>query len=668
MASVAFLPLDIIGADTGSSDSDAAKVMGLSLDQLLDVNVDKVYGASKYEQKVSQAPSSVSLVTRDEIQKQGYRTLADALRSVNGVYVSDDRNYSYVGIRGFNRPGDYNSRILLLVDGHRINDNIYSQALVGSEAFLDVDMIERVEVVRGPSSSIYGNNAFFGVLNVITRRGRDIDGAEVSGAVGSHETYKGSMVYGKQFESGLELMLSGVAYGSAGERTVFFPEFDSPAENNGVAVDSDKDRAYHFYGSASHSGFTLTGGWSWRDKTIPTASYQTEFNDGGEKTSDSRYYADLRYEHEVADSVKVEGRVAYDNSWYEGDYPYGVGLARYINKDKARGEWISADWQLNWQAAGQHKLVVGGDYRENLTIRQENYDEDPFAVYLDDDRSGREMGLFAQAEIGLMTNLVLNIGGRYDHYSTFGDTVNPRVGLIYTPFDATALKALFGSAYRAPNAYELYYNYPGQAKANPDLKPEEITTYELVWEQGLPSNLRFSVAGYHYEIENLASQNIDPGDGLLVFENSAKANARGIELSLEGRYEHGLVARLSCAFQRTEDELTGDNLSNSPRTMAKLNVIAPVWEEKIFVGLDVQYHSAVDTVSSARSEDSVLINTTLTGRPFGKDFEISLSLRNVLDTTEGLSASTEHINSVGSQLHTIPNPGRSGWIKITYHF
>ena len=74
--------------------------MDLSLDQLLDVNVDKVYGASKYEQNVSQAPSSVSLVTRDEIQKQGYRTLADVLRGVNGVYVSDDRNYSYIGMRG----------------------------------------------------------------------------------------------------------------------------------------------------------------------------------------------------------------------------------------------------------------------------------------------------------------------------------------------------------------------------------------------------------------------------------------------------------------------------------------------------------------------------------------------------------------------------------------
>jgi outer membrane receptor for ferrienterochelin and colicins len=667
-ASTVLQPLHARESGQPVSPTNVNNVMDLSLDQLLDVNVDKVYGASKYEQKVSQAPSSVSLVMRDEIQKQGYRTLADVLRGVNGVYVSDDRNYSYIGMRGFNRPGDYNSRVLMVVDGHRINDNVYGQALVGTEAFLDVNTIERVEVVRGPSSSIYGNNAFFGVVNVITRRGRDLNGAEISGEVGGHESFKGSLAYGKLFDNGVEVMLSGSAYSSQGERSIYFPEFDSPAENNGVAWKSDEDSAYNVFGSVNYSEFTLSGGWSWRDKTIPTASFETEFNDGGEKTMDSRSYLDLKYDHEVTDTVRFVGRVAYDYSWYEGDYPYGVGLGRVLNKDKSLGEWASADWQVNWRLADRHTLIVGGDYRENLTTRQENFDAAPFAEYLNDDRSGREMGLFAQAELSLMTNLVLNVGGRYDHYSTFGDTVNPRVGLIFTPFAATAIKALYGSAYRAPNAYELYYSYPAQSKANPNLKPEEIKTYELVWEQGLPANLRFSVAGYFYEIENLTSQNVDPGDGLLVFENSEKVNARGVELSLEGRYESGLVARLSCAFQRTEDELTQTELSNSPRQMAKLNVIAPLVADKLFAGIDLQYYSAVDTVSLTRSDDIFNVNATLTSRPIGKNLEISASVHNLFDSTDGFSASSEHVNSIGSQLDTLPRQGRTFILKLTYRF
>lgn len=278
------------------------------------------------------------------------------------------------------------------------------------------------------------------------------------------------------------------------------------------------------------------------------------------------------------------------------------------------------------------------------------------------------MGLFAQAELSLMTNLVLNVGGRYDHYSTFGDTVNPRVGLIYTPFAATAFKLLYGSAYRAPNAYELYYSYTNQAVANPDLKPEKIKTYELIWEQGLPANLRFSVAGYYYEINNLTKQEEVSVGGPLMYQNVEKANARGVEFSLEGRYESGLMVRLSCAVQRTEDKLTGTELSNSPREMAKLNVIAPLWEDKLFAGIDLQYYSAVDTVSLTKGDDIFNVNATLTSRPIGKNLEISASIHNLFDSTDGFSASSEHINSLGSQLDTLPREGRSFRLKLTYRF
>jgi iron complex outermembrane receptor protein len=144
---------------------------GYGEEAMLFQEIPSVYGASKYEQKVTEAPSSVSIITSSEIKKYGYRTLADILRSVRSFYITYDRNYSYVGVRGFGRPGDYNSRILLLIDGHRTNDNIYNQAFVGAEAIIDVDLIERVEVIRGPGSSLYGSNAFFAVINVITRRG-----------------------------------------------------------------------------------------------------------------------------------------------------------------------------------------------------------------------------------------------------------------------------------------------------------------------------------------------------------------------------------------------------------------------------------------------------------------------------------------------------------------
>ena len=139
----------------------------LSLEQLLDV---KVYSASKFNQKASDAPASVSIITAEEIRGFGHRTLIDILRSVRGIYAFNDGAYDFVGMRGFGRPGDYNSRTLLLIDGYRTNEPVYDSALVGPEALLDVDLIDRVEVTRGPGSVLYGSSAFFGVINVITKR------------------------------------------------------------------------------------------------------------------------------------------------------------------------------------------------------------------------------------------------------------------------------------------------------------------------------------------------------------------------------------------------------------------------------------------------------------------------------------------------------------------
>ena len=122
----------------------------LSLEDLMKLDAGQVFGASERLQPVMEAPASVTFITAEEIARFGYRTLADILRSVRGMYVTNDRNFSYIGTRGFSKPGDYNSRILLLINGHRVNDNVFGQAEIGAEFGLDPAMFERVEVIRGP--------------------------------------------------------------------------------------------------------------------------------------------------------------------------------------------------------------------------------------------------------------------------------------------------------------------------------------------------------------------------------------------------------------------------------------------------------------------------------------------------------------------------------------
>jgi outer membrane receptor for ferrienterochelin and colicins len=192
---VVLLMLAVFTARSADGQSPVAALKSLSLEELSAVKVDTVYGASKHEQSVSDAPASVTIITAEEIKLYGWRTLGEALRSVSGFYVTYDRGYAYLGVRGVNRPGDFGGRTLITVDGHRSNDPIFGGSAMDTDFILDLDLIERIEVIRGPGSSLYGNNAFFGIVNIITRRGRDVQGGEVSGSAGSFDTYTGRVTY-----------------------------------------------------------------------------------------------------------------------------------------------------------------------------------------------------------------------------------------------------------------------------------------------------------------------------------------------------------------------------------------------------------------------------------------------------------------------------------------
>jgi len=140
-------------AESQSAQTKPPEPTEISLEELMKMEIPVVAAASKYQQKVTEAPSSITIITAEEVKKYGHRTLAEVLRSAPGFYVSYDRNYSFLGTRGFNL-GDYNNRVLLLVNGHRVNNSLSDGAFIGTEFILDVDLIDRVEIIRGPGSSL----------------------------------------------------------------------------------------------------------------------------------------------------------------------------------------------------------------------------------------------------------------------------------------------------------------------------------------------------------------------------------------------------------------------------------------------------------------------------------------------------------------------------------
>jgi iron complex outermembrane receptor protein len=650
---------------TRAQTRDSRSLTDMSIEELMALNVESVYGASGFKQKVTDAPASVTIITSEEIQRHGYRTLADILRNVPEFYVTYDRNYSYLGVRGFGLPGQYNNSIALLIDGHRLNDNVYDGALIGTEFPLDIDLIDRVEVIRGPNSSLYVASAFLGVINVITKHGRDLPQVAVSGEVASYQTYKGHVTYGNKFRNGLELLLSGSFYESHGQAQLFFPEFDNPATNHGLAMNADGDQLHQFFANASWGGFNLHGTFGSRDKTIPIAPFGTIFNVTGTRTVDARGYIDLMYEHRLAHGWSLTSRSYYDlannDGTYEYDYSTMGGASRVVNKNFAHGKWWGEDVSVSKQAFGNQRLSAGAEFRENFQQDQGNYDIEPFIQYFTDSRASNVASLYVQDEIRLRRGLILNVGLRYDHYSTFGGTTNPRAALIYNPWENTTFKLLYGKSFRAPNMFELYYDPPGN-EANPSLRPETAKTVELVWEQYLPRRLLLAVSGFDYPIRHLISQQVDPANGAAFFTNAGSLDLRGLDFAVSRSVPGGLQGRFSYSFQNLTNTSTRVATTNAPQHLVQASLSLPVIQRKIFASMDLRYVSKRVTLAGSDSGAYMVPNFTLFSRSTSSNWELSASLYNAFDQ--------RYSDPVGNGLaqNVIVQDGRAFRVKAGYRF
>ncbi|HZW80061.1 MAG TPA: TonB-dependent receptor [Candidatus Deferrimicrobiaceae bacterium] len=621
----------------------------------------QVYSASKHLQDTRDAPSSVTIITSDQIQKYGYRTLADILQSVRGFYVTYDRDYSFVGVRGFGRLGDWNSRVLVLIDGHRTNDNILGQNMIGSEFLVDVDMIERVEIIRGPSSSLYGADAFFAVINVITRKASQLKGTEVSFAPASYGTYEGRASYGGRYK-GIDMLLSGTFYNSQGQ-TLFFPVFDTPATNNGITSNTDYESFQHIVTTVSYRGFTLQGLFSFRDKGVPTGYFGSLFNDSRTKNVDDHQYCDLSYDHSLGESWILTARTSYDQARLQRPVVYPTGLPAEpteVDTYSFRGNWWDGDIKVS-RTLQKHRITLGTEIIDNVRQDQGDYATVPVS-FTADPGSSVIWALYGQDEFAIMRKLTLSAGLRHDHYSDFGGTTNPRLGLIYHLFQPTTVKLLYGSAFRAPEPFETTPDFGVFYNDNLQLKPESIHSVEGVVEEALGQHLNLSGSVFQNRIDNLITLENGATFGNSVYQNSGKADAIGVEAELDGRFAGGLQTTASYSYTDAQDAVTHQILTNSPQHLGKLNLAVPMLQRRLSAAVDAQYMSARQTLAGTSVSGFAVFNVTLLGHTLGKHLDLSASVYNILDKKYFDPGRPEDPENV------IQQDGRNFRVKLTGRF
>jgi outer membrane cobalamin receptor len=604
----------------------------LSIEDLMTLDAGQVFGASERLQPVLEAPSSVSFITATEIARYGYRTLADILRSVRGMYVTDDRNFSSLGTRGFAKPGDFNNRVLLLVNGHRVNDNISGGAGIGAEFFLDPAIFERVEIIRGPASSLYGDSAFFAVVNVITRTGGSLGGGSIALEAGTLGTQLLRAAEGHRFANGVDVALSGTYQRSDGVGRLYFPAFDSPATNHGVAEGLDGEGVRHFYGRLDFKDLTVTAAYGRRQRDVPTASRASVFNAQvfKEETIDRHALIDAEYQRSLG-ATRVTLRASFDRFTFDAILPLAVGPggapALVAHSDGLGTRW-TVGGALTRAFRGGQTATAGVEFIDNVHQDQSSRFIVPAMSLSDSRASSTQRAAYVQDEIRLARWLIVNAGLRYDAYETF-TRATPRAAVIVLPSSKQSVKYLYGSAFRAPNALEQNSFLFGDGVLN--LQPESIDTHEFVWERYANDWLRTSVSTYWYNANQLITAIPDPSTrGAISYVNEGDVRAKGLELEAQMRLRGESRALVSYALQNAENRDTHMDLPNSPRHMVKARISIPGPARRSFVSVEGQYLSSRETLAGSRVSAAATLDVTLV-QPLSRSWGLYGGVRNIFD-------------------------------------
>jgi len=603
--------------------------------------------ATKRSTPLREAPAIATVITAGEIRNMGARNLLDVLRMVPGIGIStNEYGVNMIEVRGIRTT--YNEKILLMIDGHPMNKSSYGSDLHFLADMPPVENIRQIEVVRGPGSALYGSNAFMATINIITRDADDMDGLEAKIGGGSFDTFKGNLTGAAEYGDTLKVSGSVDYFRTNGPKLRVESDvlrntaFSKAPGSTNLEVEQIDGFVKVVYGDLSFRGHYLgvKKGFSIGMGYALTSENQNYYD------ADS-YWGELAYSRKIGSKLSSTLKLSYDHfqqqpyvkslpDGYNNSFPEGR-----IGRPFVQNQSINAELQLDWDPfPGNH--IIAGVASESLkqydVYRIANFD--PLTgAYLgslqevanwNKDAERQITSLYLQDEWRLLDQVALTAGVRYDHFSDFGDTVNPRAGLVWSALDNVDVKLLYGQAFRAPSFHELYNINTITNAGNPDLKAERIET----WEGGL--TVRFSRAlnlelNYFYSaIDDLITR--DATVTPTRYGNAGKAVTQGVELGLHGALDL-LQWKTSYAWQDPRDDDTGRHLADVPsqRATASLNFALTRY---LNLHGDLRWTGPRprDTGDTrAEMPDYTTVDMALTAHDFLKGLEIQVAVFNLFD-------------------------------------
>lgn len=614
---------------------------------------EEVNAASRSTENVDDAPSSVTIISRRELSALRYPTISEALRGVPGVYSWNDRSYQALGFRGLGRLGGYGNAVLVLVDGHPLNDDWLGSSYVGYDARVGLEDVERIEVVRGPGSVLYGTNAFSGVINLVTRKATR-RGGELGISTVESGVARGRIRANVPLGADSSLWASAAIARSSG-RNFYFPELGSARGNDGFEAGTLQGRYERRW---------LTAAWylQTHHKRLPTGEYDTLLADPRTTQTDSRGSFEVRAEPKWSESLRTLTRL------HANHYRFDGGFARApadggVERDAFRGSWVGLEQRVELEPSRAFKLTLGGEGQLHFRVQQRARDES--GSFLDDSRPFEVGAAYALADVRPSERLHVSAGARLDAYSTFGRSISPRLAVVTKPYAGGSSKLMFGKAFRAPSVYELYYNDGGFTQVqSPDLGPESIYSLEVEHGHRFSPTISGTVAAFCNYAKDLITA-AGEGDARAPFhyENARVPIATlGSELTVRRDWRQGYMLALSYSFQRSRF-LRGESwgalfgfeqspdfrrVANSPEHLASVKGALPLLGRALTLASRLSFesgrfdrHERASGDAQSRTDAFAIWDVVLTGREERYGFSWAAGLYNAFDWRYSLPVSAE---------------------------
>ncbi len=678
-------------------DTDKALTLsGLSLDKLMNI---QVVTASGYLQTTEEAPSTITVITDQQIKERGYEQLEDALRDIPGIDMIHINGYAPTLIYFRGMYGAENLRALLMIDGIVENDIIGSNDMAGPAYSLH--NVDRIEIIWGPASALYGANAYGGVINIITKKGNDINGLHIEKGYGTFNTSFEKFDMGAK-KANLEYSLAGTLYSTDG------PSFKNRDPQYHASF---VDKAYSVLGSVSFisdcnkttigfRNYRTPMGWGTYSNSPTTylgLPAQGNQNSGvlgvitrdfmGENPGVDDSYLNTYYiQNEFCSSKNFNflARLTYretgtaDDSYIyitiDGKRLIHANIATYSNR-------ISGEFSANYSLSDKQRFSAGLQYTQDNVehgARRSTFDSSLYIINGRDTLTNLNSVFLPRIydirttfgsylQYVLNTNLLgktnFTAGVRYDYNSYFGSSANPRLVIVNQPDEKFTFKLQFGTAFRAPTNLEIT-----QVPSTFTLKTEKIRTYEANAIYVFSKRIKMQLNVFNNNLTDVII--LSNLSGFIANKNPGKINVTGMEGNFDLFFSKYLSGNVNFTYQDTRGENLITHVQRSVSAIAHIKGNAGITayiNDAFIINLTGNYVGKRPTPLTdpfGPVPGYFLTNCNIsTGKLFNKNITASFNIHNIFDvkwldpgfrTADGFLYST-----------VLEQPGRTCLIKIS---